>query len=218
MPEMQLFYSATSPFVRKVLVLAHEAGLAARLQLLPVHSTPVQRHEELARRNPLGKIPALLLREGAQETILFDSRVIAEYLDGQHRGKPFFPASGKARFRALTLQALGDGILDAAVLARYEVALRPAERQWPDWQQGQMTKIFAALQELERVWLDDLRSEPLHIGQIACACALGYLDFRFAATPWRAQQPRLAQLVQLAAWFDAFAQRDSMLRTAPPQS
>jgi len=113
---MKLFYSQTSPFVRKCLVTAHELGLAPRLELKPAAAHPVNRDRSVVERNPLGKIPTLVTDAGA---VFFDSRVICEYLNGLGDGH-LLPTVGEARFAILTDQALADGLMDAAVLARYE--------------------------------------------------------------------------------------------------
>ncbi|MBM3557331.1 MAG: glutathione S-transferase, partial [Alphaproteobacteria bacterium] len=121
---MKLFHSPTSPYVRKVDVLARETGLSAKIEIVPATVSPVKRDEAVSARNPLGKVPTLLLGDG---TALYDSRVICEYLDSLHDGKKYFPPSGPERWKTLTLLSLADGILDAALLARYEEFLRPPE-------------------------------------------------------------------------------------------
>ncbi|MCX7683770.1 MAG: glutathione S-transferase [Acetobacteraceae bacterium] len=202
---MKLFHSPASPFVRKVLVAAHERGIAEGIELVPTGVTPVRRDEAIAARNPLGKIPTLVLEDG---TAVFDSRVIVEYLDGLPGGPRLIPEGGAARLKTLTLQALADGLCDAAVALRYETALRPEALRWPEWAASQTTKVVAALDALERDWVPHL-SSVLDIGAIAAACALGYLDYRFAALGWREGRPRLA------AWHEGFAARPSMQATAP---
>ena len=201
---MKLFYAAASPYVRKVLVQAHERGLADSIALVPAATTPVKRDEAIVPHNPLGKIPALITDDGMA---LFDSRVICEYLDTLPGGPTLIPA-GEARWPALTLQALADGLLDAALLARYETFLRPEPRRWADWLDGQLLKIDTALDQLETRWMPHLGG-PLDIGVVATACALGYLDFRFADMGWRASRPALA------GWYAAIAERPSMRATAP---
>lgn len=197
---MQLIYSPTSPFVRKVLICAHELGLHERLARLP--ADPWKQPAELLALNPLSKVPALLTDDGQA---LFDSPVICEYLDSL-AGGVLFPA-GAARWTALCLQALADGMLDAAVLRRME-SQRPAAQQSADWLELQRQAVARGVDALEAqtAWLDG----PLDIGQIAAACALGYLDFRFAHEDWRAAHPRLA------AWHAAFSLRPAYALTAPP--
>lgn len=195
---MKLFFSPTSPYVRKCLVSAHELGLVERIQLLPASAHPVQRDAGIVARNPLGKVPTLVTDDG---TALYDSRVICEYLDNLAAGS-LFPRAGAARWQALTLQSLADGILDAALLARYEAALRPEPLRWSDWTAGQLDKIATSLAALE-AGVPALQ-DGADIGTLSLACALGYLDLRFADLAWRAGHPRLAQ------WAAAFGQRASM--------
>jgi glutathione S-transferase len=201
---MKLFYSQTSPFVRKCLVAAHELGLAQRLELLPAAAHPVNRDRSVVAHNPLGKVPTLVTDAG---TAFFDSRVICEYLNGLGDGH-LLPAMGEARFAILTDQALADGLMDAAVLARYETALRPEHLRWPDWSGGQMEKVSSALSDFERraaAW-----GGRVDLGVIAVGCALGYLDFRYPDIGWRARSPSLAR------WYEQFAARESMAKTRPP--
>jgi glutathione S-transferase len=202
---MKLRYSATSPYVRKVVIVALEAGLSDRIERLPTTVLPTRPNEEFARENPLVKVPALITDDGL---VLYDSPVIAEYLDTLHDGPKLFPASGTARWIALRHQALGDGILDAAILIRYE-GLRPTECRWADWIDGQTRKMRGALASLEMELDAGHLSGPLTIGQIAIGCALGYLDFRFPGEDWRGRHRRLA------GWFDDFARRKSMQQTIP---
>ena len=202
---MKLSTNRASPFARKVRVLARETGLADRVEEMEIAVSPVKSNDDLARANPLQKIPALVTDSG--ET-LYDSDVICEYLDTLHGGRRRFPAAGPQRFAALRQQALTDGILEAAVLCRYEVAVRPEALRWKDWIEGQRRKIMGGLDVLESEagsW-----GESFDIGQIGAACVCGYLDFRFADWNWRAERPKLA------AWFERAAQRPSVRDTAPP--
>jgi glutathione S-transferase len=201
---LKLHYSAASPYVRKVMAVAIETGQAGRLEPVTRTVTPVQPDADLTRDNPLGKVPCLVTDDGVA---LFDSRVICEYLDGLHDGPRMFPPSGQARWTALRRQAEGDGILDAAVLTRYETFLRPQERRWPEWIEGQKQKFRRALDRLEAE--TGAFGETIDIGTITIGCALGYLDFRYQDENWRASRPRLG------AWFERFSERPSMARTAP---
>lgn len=198
---MKLFYSTTSPFVRKVLVLAHELGLAEKIEKIPAKAHPVNREVSLVAKNPLGKVPALILEDGG---VLYDSRVIAEYLD-HVGGGGFFPAAGAARWRTLTEQALADGLLDAALLIRYERFVRPPDRQWKDWEKGQFEKVETALGAIEGL----IPQLGFTIGAITIACALGYLDFRYPELGWRQDHPKAAR------WFAEFEKRPSMQVTMP---
>ncbi len=197
---MQLRFSPTSPYVRKVLVVAHELGLADRIER--VDTNPWVPDPALFRDNPLGKVPALTTDDG---DVLFDSPVICEYLDTLG-GPRLFPEQGRPRWQALRLQALGDGVLDAAVLRRLETQ-RPSEERSKDWEVLQQDAVGRSLDALEHEaahWDD-----ALNIGHVAVGCALGYLDFRFNAEDWREEHPTLA------AWFQIFAARPSMAATVP---
>ena len=201
---MRLWFNPASPFARKVRIVARETGQAANIEEMSIVVSPVKPHPDLARENPLVKIPALSTQD---EGTLYDSAVICEYLDSQHRGTPLFPKAGPERWRALRLQALSDGILEAAVLMRYENAVRPQALQWGDWVDGQFGKVRSGLDALEREcggWGD-----RFSIGQIAVACVLGYLDFRFPDEKWRAAHPGLEK------WFANVSQRPSVTATVP---
>jgi glutathione S-transferase len=203
---LKLHYNVASPFVRKVMAVAIETGLNDRLEPVTRMMTPVKPDPELALDNPLGKIPCLVTDEGVA---LFDSRVICEYLDSLHDGPKMFPPPGPARWSALRRQAQGDGIMDAGVLTRYEIFLRPEERRWPEWIINQKQKFRRALDALEGE--ADGFGEAVDIGTITVGCALGYLDFRYQDENWRATRPRLA------AWFERFSERPAMARTAPSE-
>ena len=200
---MKLHHSTTSPFVRKVMVSAIELGLAERIEKVPAKVSPVVRTSPVILDNPLGKVPTLITDEGA---VLFDSRVICEYLDALAGGR-LFPSSGPARWQALTDQALADGMTDAALLERYETTLRPAEKLWPAWRDGQHDKVEKCLDRLEQT-APGLATR-VDIGAIAVGCALGYIDFRFPDLGWRTACPTLA------GWFATFAKRASMVATEP---
>lgn len=199
---MRLRYSPTSPYARKVVATAIERGLADRIEI--VATNPWDPASDLSASNPLGKVPALLLDDG---TVLFDSPVICEYLDSLPGSPGLFPPPGEARWSALRLQALADGILDAAVLRLLE-SKRDAARQSPEWMDRQATAIGRALDLMERE-VGRWPAEPT-IGQLTAGCALGYLDLRFAADDWRATHP------ELAVWYETFSQRESMRKTQPP--
>jgi len=204
---LKLHSSPTSPYVRKVRVLLLETGLDAQVEHVITAVTPTSPNAALNMDNPLGKVPALQIEAGMA---LYDSPVICEYLDSLHGGAKMFPSPGPSRWRALRRQALGDGLLDAAILGRYETSLRPAEMLWPDWMAAQMLKISRGLDAMEAEAAD--LAGIVDIGTITLACALGYLDFRYADLNWRASRPALA------AWFDAFAQRPSLQATQAPDA
>ena len=205
-PSMTLFHNPASPFVRKVRVLLIETGQQDRVTLQGCMPTPVNPDAQLVHENPVGKIPALRLADGSA---LHDSRVILDYLDHQHVGNPLIPRDGSARWRRLTLASMADGIMDAAVLVRYETAMRPAEKHWVQWLNEQRNKIRRTLAELEANAIAELASH-FDIASISVACALGYLDFRHPDLQWRAANP------QLADWYAKVSQRPSMLQTQPP--
>jgi len=201
---MKLWYSPASPFARKVRVCAIELGLAGRIELAETTVVPSKPNEEFARENPLIKLPALRIDDG---TVLYDSRVICEYLDALAGGGKLFPAPGAARWQALRRQALGDGILDAGILRRYELAQRPEALRWADWLAGQLAKVNHGLDAAEREaggW-----GEKFDIGHITIACALGWIDFRFPDAGWRATR------AQLGGWFARVSARPSLAQTTP---
>lgn len=198
---MKLLFSPFSPYVRKCLVTAHELGLDGRINLLASAANPVNRDQTIIPHNPLGKVPTFFTDDGES---LYDSRVICEYLNDLGKGS-IFPTAGMARWRALTLQSLGDGILDAAILARYEVFLRPEPFRWDDWSRGQRDKIRTSFAHLNAN--PSMLSAEVTIGNIAVGCALWYLDLRFADFGWRETYPEVAK------WYAAFSQRPSMKMT-----
>lgn len=198
---MKLRYSPTSPYARKVLVVAIEVGLADDIE--PVATNLADPDCDIATHNPLGKIPALLIEDG---TVLYDSPVICEYLCDRAGDTGVIPPAGPARWTALRRQALADGIMDAAV-ARLLESRRPPGEKSDAWIGRQKVVIDRALDELERE--ADGFGDAVTIGQIAIGCALGYLDLRFAEDNWRAERPALAD------WLDTFSAKRSMTTTQP---
>ena len=198
---MKLFYSPTSPYVRKVLVCAHELGLAGRIENVAAAASPINRSKEIIAHNPLGQVPTLITDDGQ---MLADSRVICEYLDHVAGGGTLFPRNS-ARWQAICDQAMADGILGAALLARYETFLRPADKKWTDWLAGQMDKIKTTLATLETATTGF--GGRVDIGTISYACALSYLDLRFPDFDWRKDHPAAT------AWYKAFETRPSMVAT-----
>ena len=196
---MQLLYQTHSPYARKVLVMAHETGLASRLHVIHQETSPTLRNDLVFATNPLGKVPALILDEGVT---LFDSSVICEFLDGLHAGPPLIPADGPERWRVLRLQALAQGLCDAGIALRWETERRPVQTRWSPMADGQTQKLLAAYDFVEREALDG----PLDVGQIALATALDWLEFR-ALPDFRAGR------LKLTAWFEAFTRRPSMTAT-----
>lgn len=194
---MKVHASPASPYVRKVRALAVELGVPLEMVIADAAAP----ESDYGRINPIHRVPALELDDGE---VLFDSPLICEYLDTVHGGG-FLPPAGRERWRVLKLQALGDGIMDAAVPRRGEV-LRPQQQQSPPRLAAYERSIRQVLDALER---DVAGLDGVNVGTLAVACALGYLDFRFPDDGWRTGRPRLA------AWYEIFAQRPSMLETAP---
>lgn len=200
---MKLYHSPTSPYVRKVMVLLHETGQLADVEIASASGTPLSPAEPLMGKNPLTKVPALERDDGPT---LFDSRVICAFFDARTQAG-LYP-EGARRWEVMTLEALADGILDAALLMTYEARLRPEDKQWDSWTDAQWIKIERACAALNQRWMAHL-SGSLDMGQIAVACALGYLDLRHDARGWRQGNEALA------AWFEAFESRPSMQETQP---
>jgi glutathione S-transferase len=200
---LKLFHAAASPFVRKCLVAAIELGIRDRIELIPAAAHPVNRDANVVARNPLGKIPTLITDDGV---VLYDSRVICDYLNREGDGS-LLPRNATERLRVLTRQSLADGVMDAAVLTRYETFARPEALRWNDWITGQLAKVHSGLDALEGEVATF--GDRMDLGTIAFACALGYLDFRFASLGWRDARPNTA------AWFEWFQGRDSMVETRP---
>lgn len=189
--------SPASPFGRKIKIAASLLGLSDRIQI--VEADTMNPEDNLRQQNPLGKIPALVLENGEA---LYDSRVILEYLDVLAGGERIIPA-GEARFIALREQALADGIMDAALLQIYEGRFRSEDKREPKWVNHQAGKVERGLAYAEAHLSTPAAS--LHIGHIALACALGYLDLRFAGR-WREGHPKLVTwLADFEARVPAFA-------------
>jgi glutathione S-transferase len=199
---MKLHWSPRSPFVRKVMIVAHECGLVDRIARVRTVAATAEPHTDLMKDNPLSKIPTLVLDDG---TVLYDSPVICEYLDGLDGAPTLFPRSGKTRLTALRRQALGDGFLDMMVLLRDErTRAAPSDKHIA----STATRKAAILDSLERE-ADDLTRTPFDIGHVAIGCALSYLDFRFGDDDWRKGRS------QIANWHAAFSARPSVCATLP---
>lgn len=196
---MKLCFSPTSPYVRKVRACAITREIDDRIDLVPTN--PNASEPAFVAINPLSKVPALVTDDGVA---LFDSTVICEYLDSIGDALPMFPEHGAARWRALKFQAMGDGILDASVPRRGEM-MKPQDEGRAAWIARQKAAVDHTL--------DALEADPPHrhvdIGSITVACALGYLDFRFAAQPWREGRSKLA------AWYKSFAENSGIAQTVP---
>ncbi len=202
---MKLRYSPTSPYVRKVVVTAIEAGLDERIER--IETDVWNPATDIAEDNPLGKVPALVTDEGR---VLCDSPTICDYLDSLHGGPRLIPAEGPARWQVLNLHALASGIMDAAVARVVEHRARPEHLRFGGWLERQKLKIDRALDSLDRQAAEGALDDPVNLGTITVGCALGYLDLRFSEDAWREGRPALE------AWYDAFSQRPSMQATVPP--
>ena len=196
---MKIHGDVISPFVRMCLVTAHEVGLKGKVTLVAAAVKPGEVNEELAKLSPIGRIPVL---ETDHAHAIYDSRVIMEYLAHVAGHRTFIPDDGVKRFRVLTLQALAQGIAEAAVGLRYEQAQRPEGTQWAAYADRLKARIAAGLNDMESNWHDVLHGA--NAGSVSAACALGYLDFRHQPLMWRTGRPKLV------AFAEAFNARDSM--------
>ena len=197
---MKLLYQTHSPYARKALVFAHEAGLARQIEVVPHETSPTRRNEHVFAENPLGKVP-VLVRPG--QPPIFDSDVICAYLDTLHAGRKLIPEEGEARWHALRVQAVAQGLADAGIQVRWETVRRPPELRYPPLRDGYIQKLVASYDWLESELDVDA---PVHVGHIALATCLDWLEFR-ELPGFRAGRPRLG------AWFDDFAKRRSMQAT-----
>jgi glutathione S-transferase len=201
---MKLLGSPLSPYVRKVLLTADIKSVADRIELVPTDTN--KGDDALFQRNPLGKIPCLLTDDGQS---IYDSHVVCEYLDSLAPTPVLFPPSGNERWRALTLGALGDGVLDAALLLVYESRFRPEGMAVQGWVDRQQSKIDRAVDLLENS-PPPMGATPDY-GHITIAAALGYLDFRHGGR-WRKDHPKMV------AWLDAFAKAVPAFERTRPAS
>ena len=202
---MQLYHSATSPFVRKVMVCLIETGLLDAVELKSIVVSPTRPGNAAASFNPLGKVPCLVTDDGNP---MFDSRVITQYLNAR-AGASLYPR-GSALWRTLTLEALGDGIMDAVLAMTYESRLRPEELRWPKWLDAQWVKVAHAMSSVEQDWMGHMAG-PLDMGQVSVAVACAYADLRAGDRHWRDAYPVLSE------WQTEFAKRPSMVATVPPE-
>jgi glutathione S-transferase len=197
---MKLHFSPASPYVRKVMACAIARGLEGRIE--KVATNPHVSPAELLADNPLSKVPALVADDG---TAIYDSPVICEYLDTLGDAPALFPPTGsRERLAAQIMHAAADGILDAAVARRLQMA-HPQDEGRKAYDARQKAAVARALDVIETNPPKGLS----HIGEIAVACALGYLDFRFGHEPWRESHPRLA------AWFAEVSQQRPLAETVP---
>jgi glutathione S-transferase len=203
---IRLLGSLTSPYVRKVRIVMAEKRIEYQLELEDVWAPDTRIHDA----NPLGKVPCLIMEDGGA---VFDSRVIVEYLDSATPVSKLIPATGRERAEVRTWEALADGIVDAAILARLEQTQRPAAQQSAAWIERQMGKIHAGIAAMggglgDKAWCN---GHAYTLADIAVGCALGYLDFRFGSIDWRGRHPNLARL------YEKLAARPSFAETQPPK-
>jgi len=199
---MKLYHSPTSPYVRKVMLVLYLTGQLDDVELIPGSGTPLEPNEETIAANPLGKVPCLIGGDGAA---VYDSRVICRYLD--HRAGAGLYPDGDALFPMLTTEALADGIIDAVLLTAYEWRLRPEDKRYQPWVDGQVAKVERGLAELEKSVL--VLDGALNAAKIAAGAAVGYVDMRQGELGWRETCPNLA------AWFAEFSETPAMQATAP---
>lgn len=201
---MKLYWSLMSPFVRKVMICAHETATVDRLDCVETSVSMDQANAGVQADNPLGQIPTLVLDDGS---VLYDSRAISEYLDSLSDGPRLFP-EGTTRWDSLRRHSLGDGIMGTLILWRQE-RLKPQERQTLSWLATFARKIEVSLAQLEEE-AERWAGQPFDIGHAALGCALGYMDVRFADLNWRGGVPRLT------AWHATFEARPSAKATRAP--
>lgn len=197
---MKLFYSPNSPYSRKCRVVIAEKAIAGveMVETLPADNAP-----ELIAANPLGRVPALITDKGLH---LCESPVICEYLDSLPSSAPSLYPEGDARFCALALAALGDGIMDSAVAVVLEKR-RPEDKQYGPWIERKENAVMRSIQKIAEAKLDS--SLPLSIGKVSVVVALEYVSFRQPHLKWREQFPELAK------WLDVVSNRKSFISTRP---
>ena len=204
---MKLIGSLASPYVRKVRIVMAEKKLDYQFELEDVWT-----RDAIMKSNPLGKVPVLVMEGGEA---VFDSRVIVEYIDTRSPVGKLIPETGRERTEVRTWEALGDGLQDAAILARLEQtwAGRSEGQRSAAWVSRQMDKVHACLAAMSQGLGDKAWCSGTHftLADIATGCALGYLDFRFAHIDWRSSYPNLSKL------YEKLALRQSFIDTAPPR-
>ena len=197
---MKLLYQTHSPYARKALVFAHEAGLAGAIEVIHQETSPMVRNDIVFAENPLGKVPVLLRDDGDP---LFDSDVICAYLDTLHSGRRLIPEEGESRWKALRMQAVAQGLADSGIALRWEAVRRPEALRYPPLRDGYRQKLVASYDWLEAN-LDG--QAEVDVGHIALATVLSWLHFR-GLPDFRSGRSRLA------GWMERFEKRPSMLAT-----
>lgn len=196
---LKLWYSPASPFVRKVMVFAHETGLAGSIELVPGDVWEPQ--TKITRDNPLGKVPALATPDG----VFAGSYLCCEYLDTLHAGPRLIPQEGPERWPVLQLHAFADGMIEATVAGVVEKLRRPKEYVYQGMLERQDAKILRTLDRIASMPL----TQTTNVATITLGCALGYLDFRAPHLAWREGRGALS------LWFETFSARKSMQATVP---
>ena len=201
---MKLIGSSASPYVRKVRVVMADK----KLDYSFIQENVWAADTTIQQTNPLGKVPCLVMEDGSA---LYDSRVIAEYLDTLTPVCKLLPPNGRERAEVKAWEALADGVLDAAVLVRLEKTLRAQEQQSPEWIERQLSKVHAGLRVMSEQLGDAAFCRGIHytLADVAVGCALGWLAFRFPEIDWRGDYPNLARL------FDKLSERQSFKDTVP---
>lgn len=205
---MQLRYSPTSPFVRKVRITAIEAGLQDKIE--HISTDPWSPETDLRKTNPLSKVPCLITDDG---TSLYDSPVICEYLDSLNTGPKMFPEDPAVRFKVLALTAAADGMTDAGILHLVESVRRPKELKWDWWDERQQETMRSAMSVLNEAAPSMATTDgPITIAEVTAGSGLGWIDLRFPDLDWRAEN------AALATWFEKISERPSFKETVPPAS
>lgn len=194
---MKLLYQTHSPFARKVLVFAHEIGIADQLEIIDCETSPTNRNDEVFALNPLGKVPVLISEDG---TTLFDSGVICTYLDELHFGPSLIPETPSKKYASLCLEALADGLSEAGIWARWESVRRPEHLRHEPFLSGQLMKLEEGYDYIEK---NVLLSDQVSVGEIALATSLSWLEFRNLPS-FRTGHAKLSD------WYDKFSERESM--------
>lgn len=201
---MKLLGSTASPFVRKVRIVLAEKKLDCELVLEDVWSPDTT----IQHANPLGQVPCLIMEDNSA---IFDSHVIVEYLDTLTPVSKLIPTHGRERAAVKCWEALADGVLNAAILVRLELTKRSPELQSQDWIARQMSKVHAGL----RAMSDGLGEQAFcngaqySLADVSVGCALGWLSFRFPDLSWRSEYPNLVKL------FEKLSERSSFKETVP---
>jgi glutathione S-transferase len=203
---MKILGDVISPFTRMALVMAYELGLGDRVKLVGVHAKMAEVNAELQKLSPIAKIPVLVTDHNHA---IHDSRVIMEYLAHVAGNSTMIPDDGVKRFRVLTLLATAQGAADAAVLLRYETAMRPENLRWPEYADRLRARILASAAEIEEHWSDQFAN--INVGTIGLACMLSYVDLRHGNLDWRSNSPKLK------AFHEGFSARPSMLAWPLPE-